>query len=114
MTDFNYMQKAVDLDHRLEVAMESFKPEPTKIAMSGLQNFVSRSSIAEEIDALKKQATDLNHERAKEMLDAIVEQRGSNFDAFNEAVKAASQEHLAEAAKVAEVSDHIEQLKGMR
>lgn len=114
MNDFNYMQKAVDLDRRLEAAMESHKPEPAKVAESGLVGFVERPTIAEEIASLKKTAVDLNIERAKEQLDALVEKKASGFDAFLEAVKTAGAEHLAEVQSQAEIDNHLAALRGAR
>lgn len=111
MNDFNYHQKAVELDRRLEAVMESHKPEPAKVAMSGLTDFVEKRSIAEEIAGLKKTAVDLNVERAKEQMDALLEKRASGFDDFLEAVKTAGAEHLEEAAGQAEIEAHRASLR---
>lgn len=114
MNDFNYHQKAVDLDRRLEAVMESHKAEPVKVAESGLVGFVERRSIAEEISSLKKASVDLNIERAKEQMDALLEKRASGFDDFLADVKAAGAEHLEEAAGQAEINNHLAALRGAR
>lgn len=111
MTDFNYMQKAVDLDRRLEAIMESHVPAKVATEGSGLQSFMERGTIAEEIAGLQKQAVNLNHAAAAEMLDKLAAEKEPCFDDFLEMAKAASAEYLEAAAEQAEINAHLEMLR---
>lgn len=88
------------LDQRLEQVMESHRTEAPKVATatpeqaSGLQSFVERPTIREEIAAIhgKVASVDLNVELAKDHMDTIIEGKASRMDAFLDAVKTAADE----------------------
>lgn len=98
MNDFHYHQKAVDLDRRLEKVINT-ELESQKSATSqdeaplGLQAFLERNTISEEIAATRmkgaalEETLDINVVRAREKVASIVEERASRFDAFSEAAK---------------------------
>ena len=89
MNDFNYQRRALVLDNRLEEVLSSMK-EPTKVAESGLVEFVMRKSIAEEIGALTKVSHDLNTLTAANSMDEIIAQRTTGFDLFLATAKVAT------------------------
>ncbi len=108
-----------DLDARLEKVIETHVAETTKASstpdqeepISGLQSFVERRSISEEIADITPEKiahVDLHEELARDQIDGIIADRRSKLSAFHEAVKsAAAEETAADPVKVA--SDLIRQ-----
>jgi len=99
MTDRDIYNTGSDLDSRLEKVMESHQPtaktsSTPAVQESGLQAFVQRPSIAEEIAAIdnSKFATDLNVVRAGEHIDHLIEEKSERFDSFLDTLKTASSE----------------------
>jgi hypothetical protein len=100
MTERDIYNPGSELDHRLEKVMESHQPAaktsstPAVEQESGLQAFVQRASISEELAAIdsSKFATDLNVVRASEHIDHIIEEKSERFDSFLDTLKTASSE----------------------
>ncbi len=97
MKDFNY-HKAAELDGRLEQVIESHRESTTKESStpepeSGLQAFVGRQTIAEEIaNIAPTKVADLREELARERIEEIIDARSSKLDSFYDAVKTAAAE----------------------
>lgn len=100
-----------ELDGRLEKVIESHRPsdkvasEPAPETGSGLQAYVSRPTIAEELAQLQSKIAhvDLREELARDKMDGILETRQSKLSGFLETVKSAAAEISAvDPQKVAE------------
>lgn len=97
MNDFNYQKKAVEFDRHLETVMASHTSSTSpKVASPddaplGLQQYIERPSISEEIEAIRSKAasveTDINIIRASEKVASIAEERASRFDDFSALTK---------------------------
>ncbi len=118
--DFHYHQHAVALDRRLEKVISdastskgASSPDDAPI---GLQAFIERSTIAEEIAETRSKAaaveSDLNVIRAREKVASIVEERGSRFEEFSAAAQPVVEEITKTAAAQAEIDNHREALLG--
>ena len=119
--DFNYHQKAVDLDRRLEKviadeATNSKGASSPEDAPIGLQAYIERATIDEEIAAARSKAaadeSDLNVIRAREKVASIVEERSSRFDSFSAMAKPVVEEVTKTAAAQAEIDNHRAALLG--
>lgn len=124
MKDFHYHQHAVDLDRRLEQVINT-ELEAQKSATStpdeaplGLQSFIERHTIAEEIAATRAKSahveatTDLNIIRAREKIAGIAEERAGRFDAFTAAIAPMVEEVTKSAAEQVEIDNRIAALRG--
>lgn len=109
---------ANDLDSRLEAVMDSHRDQEPASApgASGLESFATRSSISEEIGAVrgKVASVDLNVWRAREMLGHIVESRVEAAESFHDTLKTAAAHYVQELEAQAEVSNYIATLRGTR
>ena len=122
MHDFNYFQRAVDLDRRLERVIQedvTAKAAAAKAAEEnaplGLQAFIERSTIAEEIAAvLPKTAGDLdiNVIKAKEKIASIAEEHAGRFEAFASLTAPVVAEMNKEAAERATIDNRLAELRG--
>lgn len=123
MNDFNYQQKAVDLDRRLEKAMESHTDTSSKTASPedaplGLQAYLEQPSISEEIAMVRSKAASqeplsLDVIRAREKIADIVEERASRFDDFSALAKPAVEHFDKVAADEAALDNRRTELRSM-
>lgn len=107
MKDFNYHPGA-ELDGRLEQVIESHRETvkesstPAAEPESGLQAFVGRQTIAEEIAGITPtKVADLREELARERIEEIIDARSSKLDSFHDAVKTAAAEVAPDPVKTA-------------
>lgn len=108
---------SLSLDARLEKVMETHHAENKQAAeepRSGLRDFATRPSIAEEIAAVrgKVAGTDFNILRAAETMDSMLEQRAQAGDELHGALKLAAQQYRDELSEQAAVDNHIATLRG--
>lgn len=114
MSDFKYNQRAVSFDNRLAEVLESCKvAEPERDPLSfGLMGYVTKSTIAEEIDGLQKQATDLKVELAREQMQEIAASHApTGFDSFLSSVKEASARFTDEQQEASELEQARQSLQ---
>lgn len=122
MHDFNYFQRAVDLDRRLEKVIQedvTAKAAAAKAAEEnaplGLQAFIERPTINEEIDALLPKVAaelDVNVIKAKEKIAEIAEEHAGRFDAFSALTGPVVAEMNKEAAEKATIDNRLAELRG--
>lgn len=112
MSNFNYMQKAVALDNRLEEVLSSHQEEPAP-KVSYLAGWATKPSIAAEIDAVrgKTAAIDFNIARVEERLDLLAAERDGARDAMHEALKVAAEAYRDELEEEAATAAHIRTLR---
>lgn len=96
-----------ELDHRLEAVIDAHCAETTKESStptSGLQAFIDRQTISQEIANItpeKVAHVDLREELVKEQMDGIIEGRRAALADFHEAVKSAAAAETVTPEKVA-------------
>lgn len=115
--DYIYNRHAVELDSRLEKVMTSHETMPKQAtdedpSSGGLQAFVERQTIAEEIASLPKVAIDLNVELGRAKVASIVEERTGRFDAFLATTAPAVESVKTAAAQRETITNHLETLRG--
>lgn len=115
--DYIYDRHAVALDQRLDALMTSHTPAAPKQANaddapSGLQAFVERQTIAQEIAAIPKVAVDINAELARDQVAGMVEERNGRFDSFLASTSPMVDSMKTAAAERTELDSHLETLRG--